>query len=236
MRILFDNYLADSTLSALYASLNYPVTNLQDNVLRRRYQCARDQDIITITFSDIMNVDCFFYAYTNATYLQLRLYRDYETLLYTLTINDPVEDCGAHFFTLVQNVEYAELEIHGGEGVYLGGIGIGEAETLPDPEYSWKDTSQDNSASSENVYGSTWTDYVEPLRIHSWIIRNVETDDANYYIGLYKLTGIGKPLFIDPFENNHDFMEPLYAKFTASIDKQKNGRRWQLNIDIKECR
>ena len=236
MKILFDNYIADSTLSALYASLNYPVTNLQDNVLRNRYQCTFNSDTITITFSDSMDVDCFFYAYTNATYLQLRLYRDYETLLFTLTINNPVDECGAHFFSLVQDVTYAELDIEGPENVYLGCIGIGDAEDFPDPEYSWKDTLQDNSASSENVYGSTWTDYVEPLRIHNWIIRNVETEDANYYIGLYKLTGIGKPLFIDPFENNHDFMEPLYAKFTVPINKQKNGRRWQLNIDIKECR
>jgi hypothetical protein len=236
MKILFDNYIADSTLTALHASLNYPVTNLQDSVLRKRYQCTQDSDTITITFSEPMNVDSFFYAYTNATYLQLRLYRDYETLLFTLTIDDPVEECGAHFFSLVEDVEYAELDIRGSEGVYLGAPGIGDAIDFPDPENTWKDTIQDNSSSSENVYGSTWTDYIEPLRIHNWICREITIEDALYYISLYKLTGIGKPLFIDPFENNHDFMEPLYAKFTNPIDKQKNGRRWQLNIDIKECR
>ena len=74
MKILFDNYLIDSTLSAEFASLNYPVSNLQDNVLHKRYQCIQDSDTITITFSESLDVSCFYYAYTNATYLQLRLY------------------------------------------------------------------------------------------------------------------------------------------------------------------
>lgn len=236
MKILFDNYVIDSTISALYASLNYPVANLQDTVLRKRFQCSRASDTITITFAERLDVSSFYYAYTNATYLQLRLYRDYETLLYTLTIIDPVELCGAHHFTLVEDVEYAELDIIGPENVYLGGVGLGDSVTFPDPENTWKDKLQDNSASSENVYGSTWTDYIEPLRVHNWICRDVELEDAQYYIELYRLTGIGKPVFIDPFENNHDFMTPLYAKFTNPMDKQKNGRRWEINIDIKECR
>ena len=53
---------------------------------------------------------------------------------------------------------------------------------------------------------------------------------------LYYSTGKGKCLWFDFTELDHDYKKPLYGKITNEIDPQKNGRRWDFNIEIMEAR
>lgn len=236
MRILFDNLIDNATITSLHASLNYPVENLQDNVLRRRYQCSEDEDTITIIFEQTNNlITDFFYSFTNAEYLQLRLYQTYGILVYTLTINNPQSDTQSYNFTGV-DAAYAELDIRGDEGVYLGGLALGEAIQFPDPKNKWNEPLADNSLFSESLGGQTNHEYIEPLREYPFDFENTPVEDKNYYIGLIKDLGIGKPVYIDPFERNHNFMMPIYAKFTRQPGPSKNGRVYDWNINIKEAR
>jgi hypothetical protein len=234
--ILFDNLIDDSEITSLHASLNYPVENLQNSVLRKRYQCSEDVDTLTFIFSDSNSlVKDFWYAFTNAAYLQLRLYDHYGLLLHTITINYPDNDMETYHFTGVY-AAYAELDIQGDEGVYLGGIGLGNAISFPDPEGKWNEPLTDNSIAVSSLGGQSKSEYIEPLRRYSFNFIDITREDLNYYIGLIKNLGKGKPVFMDLFENNHDFILPIYAKITAQPTPRKDGRNYEFDLPIEEAR
>ncbi len=235
MKIVFDNIVLDSTLSSLRASLNYPIENLQNSILKNRYQSVQSTDTITIDFSETLRVSSFFYSYTNATYLQLRLYVGSDSLVFTLTITDPESETDAKYFTAIE-ADYAELDIIGPDNVYLGGIALDDPVEFPDPDNAWQESYQDNSSVSENDDGNTNQDYIKPLRINNWIFRDVTRYDSNFYKELYILTGIGKIIWVDAFEDNHDYLKPLYCKMTAPFQPKKNGRRFNFELSIKEAR
>ena len=235
MKVIFDNIVLDSTLSSLNASLNYPVTNLQDSVLKRRYQSVVSSDTITVDFSETLFVSSFFYAYTNATSIIIRLYIGSDSLVFTLTITDPESEIGAHYFTGVY-ADYAEIDIIGPENIYLGGIALSDPVEFPDPDYAWPENYQDNSSVSENSDGNTNQDYMKPLKIYNWTFKNVTRSDTNFYKELYELTGIGKIIWLDATERNHDFLEPLYCKMIAPLQPKKNGRRYNFQLNVKEAR
>lgn len=234
MIVLFDNIVDDSVITSINASLNYPASNLQDSALRKRYQCSTDTDTIAIVFAETLEVSSFWYAFTSATAMELRLYNDSDGLLHTITISDPINIDAYHFNGV--DVDYAELDISGAGGVYLGGIGLGVGIEFPDPDNEWEEPFTDNSSAVQSRAGQSKQDYVEPLRVHGWMFRDVVLDDANYYVDLYKATGIGLPIWIDPFENDHSFMEPVYAVMTQPIKKVKDGRNYRFNLNIKEAR
>jgi hypothetical protein len=233
--LLFDNLVDSATLTSLNASLNYPVTNLQDPVLRKRYQSSTDSDTITITFDAVSSVQDFWYAWTNADSMELRLYDSGNVLLNTIVVSNP-QDIDAHHLTSAVSAAYAELDVYGYGGVYVGGIGIGLGVDFPDPNNKWTEDYQDNSSVSQSTAGQSLQDYVEPLQVDAWVFRDIPRDEMNVYKELYKELGIGKPIWIDPFENDHSFREPIYASITQPFRAKKNGRVYNFNLNIKEAR
>jgi len=79
-------------------------------------------------------------------------------------------------------------------------------------------------------------DYVEPLRLHSWTFPEVTRDDINDWAEYFKDLGIGKPIYIDPFEDDHTFLKPLYAALTEPFAAKKVGRRYTFDLTVKEAR
>jgi hypothetical protein len=236
MKILFDNIVLDSVLSSINASLNYSASNLQDQILYKRYQSSIDIDTITIAFSEDLDVSVFYYGLTNATSLVLRLYDSSDVLLHTETISSPNLVTDAVYFTSVFAAS-AEIDIVGSAtGVYLGGVALGVSEEFPDPDGEWPEDFEDNSFVTTSPEGQSLQNYVEPLRIHNFRFTDLTRDRMNDIMDLYRLTGIGLPIWFDPFEDNHDFMMPLYAAFTRPIRSTKNGRRYNFSIAIKEAR
>ena len=61
MKILFDNILEDSTLSATNESLNYPVANLGHPFLEKRFQSTTTTSTITADWTTDQCISCFFY-------------------------------------------------------------------------------------------------------------------------------------------------------------------------------
>ena len=235
MILLFNNIIDNATLTSLNASLNYPVENLQNISLRKRYQCSIDTDTITITFAEDSPVQDFWYAFTNADYLELRLYDQYAALLETITVNDP-QDIGAFHLAASVDAAYAELDITGYGGVYLGGIGLGVGIEFPDPDQAWEEPREDNSSVSHSRAGQSSQDYVRPLRVHDWEFLDITRNDINYYQDFYDDLGIGRPIWIDPFDRNHSFMQPIYAVMTQAFRALKDGRNYRFNLNIREAR
>ena len=237
MKILFDNLVIGSTLTSTNASNNYPPANLQDTSLIRRLQSSLDWDSVTIQLDETGSISDVFWGYTSAAQIVLRFY-DYEgVLLYTHTITNPDSWIGHEAFPVVSGVDYVELYFDGDLDVYLGGLGLGVAVTMPDPLASWRETPEDNSVVSESPHGQTNQDYIRPLRQLPFEFPAVMTREQTDTIEeLVNGVGKGFPLWVDPFEDNHDFMKPIYAKITEAVPVTKDGRTYGFALSLKEAR
>lgn len=236
MKILFSNVIKNAIYTSEHASGNYPASNLGDNSLHKKTQSSTTEDTIVITFEYPSDITDFWWGYTNADYIRLRFY-DYDSgLLFEIEINDPAPIIGHIFFDLVEDVDWIEVYYRGDLGVYLGGIGLGVAYVMPDPEAVWNENDIDNSIISESPYGQTNQDYVEPLRSYSFRFPNIPREDMNELQELIRSVGRGKPLWIDAFDLNHSFMEPLYGKIVNSLSVQRNPRTYYFMIELKEAR
>ena len=236
MRILFDNILLDATFSAGEASANYPVTNLAHQFLRKRYQhTASSYDTVTITLDSATDIDCFFAGYSNSTQLVVRFYDALDALLLTETL---VVDSGTNSFYKNQtySVKKIEIDVYGASGTYLGGVGAGVCEVFPNPMSPWEEPFIDNSRVTSSDYGQTLNDQIEPIRRYAWMFRDSTRDGVNDLRDLYKLYPMGSRIWIDPFEDNHDYMEPFYGVVENTPFTPKNGRRFDMEWYFKEAR
>jgi len=265
MKILFDNEVLTADITTVNSSSNYPVANLKSPYLRKRYQSTAITDTITLVFDAEKPVSSFFWGYTNLTKMSVTFknaagdildyiyfedgnvahyygypvehYYGWDTEYYgyydrlSNHVYDPV---GWHFPVMM--IKTVIIDIEGPSGFYLGGLGIGDSLTLPDPIDTWKEEYKDVSLVSEAEGGQVLQQYIEPMRSHEWTIRAVPRADMNTYKNIYKNHGVGYHVWVDPFEENHDFMEPLYAVLAGAWEPKKNGREYDFDVKIREAR
>ena len=237
MKILWQGLIENATLSSLNASLNYPVSNLQNFFLYEKTQSSIDVDTITALFEQESSISDFFWGYTNATRLVLRLYNYEDELLHTEIINNPAQDWGAVEFDTVDDVYYAEVDVVGDSiGTYIGGMDWGIGYIMPDPLSEWDETPVDNTDYSESPSGQSLQNYTRPLRREPRAFMDVTHEIKEEIMALYYETGKGKCLWFDFTELAHDYKKPLYGKIIEEINPKKNGRRWDFNINIMEAR
>jgi len=67
MKILWDNYLDDSTITATSENSLYPVSNLTDKFLERKFQAVGTSSVVTVTFPEDRTVSMIAYGYNNVT-------------------------------------------------------------------------------------------------------------------------------------------------------------------------
>lgn len=236
MRILFEDKVLAATLSAVNASSNYPVANLQNAFLKRRFQSTAAADTVTALFGADESIDCVYYGFTNATGIVIQLKNAGGAVLKTITITTP-EEIGAHHFAAVPAVRSIVVQITGaGAGVYLGGLAAGEEVVLPNPEAEWEEPKVDNSTVSSSPDGQYNQGYLRPLRSYSWNLPDTTREDANTLSDLYLALGAGRPVWADPFEENHDFIPPIYCVITEPLAPRKSGRRYSITLSIAEAR
>lgn len=236
MKILFDNKIIDSVITSLHEDANYPATNLYHEFLWTRYQAIGKTDTITIPFDVDISASCFFYSYNNLTQIIVRFYDLYDTLLYTETINT-VYDVDAVYFPLVEDVNYIQIDVSTDQAnAYLGGCAFGLEEDFGSVFSVWDDVPIDNSVVTDSDSGQTLQNYSAPLMGYNFSFYDIDNDDKLYFQALYKSKGIGGKIWADPFEENHDYMEPLYSTIRSVISPIKNGRRFNISLLIREAR
>jgi hypothetical protein len=121
--------------------------------------------------------------------------------------------------------------------VYLGGVGTGTIyETIYNVEDGYTDDYEDNSIVYVNQNGQGGSNYIDPLRVKNYILREYTNEQRIAMETLYKSVGVGKRLYFDPFEDNQDYEPAIYGFLTAPISFTKNGRRFSTPIAIQEAR
>jgi hypothetical protein len=238
MKILFENELLDYTsIVSLYASENYPVTNLLDQFLEKRYQYLTGAvDEITVVLPAEVDINSVFFSYTNATRIDFSLLDDGDVELASHSFTSITNRCHAYHWTSTYGIKKIVVDVYPSTGAYLGGIAAGEVYSAKNPISPWNEPLVDNSVESSSPRGQGLQNYVEPLREYTWTFRDLTREQLNALREKYKAVGIGGKVWIDPFEGDPDFMEPFYAKISNVIETQKNGRRYDVTMTFSESR
>jgi hypothetical protein len=263
LKILFENYALDATVTSTSASTNYPPSNLVHPFLRKRYQNITGDDLITFLFDADKTVNSIYFGFHNAdeetlltedgevltteddielfistATLIYSLYSFGNTLLYTGTLN-MVNQFEAVHFTAVPLVRMVTVETQWsglGNAGYLGGVGIGNSYTMPYFSTAWDNGMIDNSPVSSSLVGQVLQNYIEPQDIKKFTWNGVTSTIFAEIKALVKSTGKGKPIWVDYFEESHDIVQPIYAITTGIENASRNEMLYDFSMTFTEAR
>lgn len=235
MRILFDNKVKGATISAATPNSNYSAENLKSQFLRLKFKSLGVSDIITINFEYEEAVNSFYYGYSNASAMTVKLYSSASVLLKTVEV-DCTHENGSAFFEQLNNVRWITVEASCPvtEDLYIGGMACGVSYQLDDPLAALVQTLDNLSASSISGEGQVSNRFIEPLKKYQ--AQFFEVDKSRYYEVLEQFKAIGTGhVWVDFTENNHTYNVPMYAT-TKMIESAKKDRDVSFNIDFTEAR
>jgi hypothetical protein len=237
MKNIFQNEIKDSVLTALSANANYPASNLSHVFAKLKYKGLGYSDTITATFPDNITASGFFYTYTNAVSMTLRLYSNESVLLDTLAI-DCTYSSGSVYFDTYTNVRWIELDIASSvsEDVYLGGIALGEAFVFPYPLADFDKGLTDNSGKTTSTDGQTSYHYVKPLLEYPLSFEGVSRD-ALYHSVVEQFITVGSGhIWVDITEENHDAYQPLYCTTSLIESPDSDMHIVSFKLTLTEAR
>jgi len=233
MRFLFTNEILNGVLSATNENTNYPVENIQDRFLEKRFQDDGGSSVITIEYTSDISANCLFYAFHDLTVLSA-VYKDSTGATLATVAPSTIEDVGIEYFTKLTTIRTIEITITGN---YIGGLGTGVYYQMPNPLADFPLALQDNSYVFQSPSGQVLSNYEKPLKAQSFNFKDETNTIANELKSRYITLGAGTPFYADFFEGNRiDFFEPMYCYFTEAPGDQKNGRRRDLAVNLLEAR
>lgn len=212
MKILFDNKMKEATITALAPNANYPASNVGHVFAKVKYKGVGFSDTITCEFPDDISASSFWYTYSNASDMEVRLYSSASVLLDTITV-DCSYDSGSEFFTQVDGVRWIEIDLSCGvsEDVYLGSVAFGIAHDIPYPLSNFDKQLEDRSGKTVSSDGQTSYHYIKPLRAYELSFSKVKRNSVFHAIvDLFETVGSGH-IWADITEENHSVYQPLYC-------------------------
>ena len=237
MLILFDNVLKRSTVSSSNESLNYPSENLIDDFLRLRYQCGATSDTIEFALDDSYDISSIFTGYASGiTTANVKLY-DGVTLKKTIALGTAINDetQAIHFVTEI-GIDKITIEITGSIGMYIGGMAAGICYDMGNVLSPFEEKITDRSIVSSSPYGQVQQNYIPPLDSIFFIFRLKPRDERNTIVDEFKAIGNGATIWVDYFEDNHDFKKPQYVTVSSQVAPSKVLREYTVSINLTEAR
>lgn len=235
MRILFDNKIKDATITSLTPNSNYSAPNLKSQFLRLKYKSLGFDDVVTIQFPDNISADSFFYGFSNAKSMTVKLYSNTSALLETLTV-DCAHDSGSSFFARHDDVRRVTIEAASEvtEDLFIGGIGVGVSVLMPDPLATLAAKLENLSGSSVSGEGQVANRYIEPLRVYESSFNEVLKDVYYELLELFASIGTGH-LWVDFTERNHSIHKPLYCT-SKMVEGVQKSNTINFSINFTEAR
>lgn len=211
MKVLKTNEVKNATISALTPNPNFPASNLSHVFAKLKYKGEGYSDTITVMFPDNVKASGFFYTFSNASSITVRLYSNASDLLDTVTV-DCTYQSGAEYFDEYDNVRWIEIDIASpvAEDVYLGGIAFGEVINFPLPLISFGKSLKDNSSKTESSDGQTSYHYIKPLLSYVLPFSHVVREEYHELVEFFEEVG-GGHIWVDITEEDHSVYQPLYC-------------------------
>lgn len=236
MKVVKENLLSTATLSNVNTSVNYPVDNLAHFFLEKRYQVSGSlTDTITAEWDSAQSIDCLFVGFHTLTSYTARFYDYEDSLLETLVVSSP-EDIDFQEFTQIDDVWTMEIDVvFSAAPAYIGGICCNLIDDLGEFESNYPLDGDDTSDFVESSYGQTLQTPRADLKEFVFNFYNYTLQEKDAFMAVYDEIKKGKPVFFAIFNQGIDDISPLYGKFTRRPSVEKNGRRFDIEIRIKEA-
>jgi hypothetical protein len=231
MRILFNNLLYNSTISADTVNANYPLSNLKSDHLKKIYQATTTSAVITITLGAVSQVNSCYIGYHNASSAVLALYNSSDVLLRTVSLN---VNRGGGIFTTTQNVSYAKLTLAGSNTIYLGTIGIGYAYKMPDPNNDIVLKPIDNSDREYSTDGQLYINRADILHQIDATYSFEDIDTYNEILALWE--DLQHPAWVDPYEENTGSINPMFCDITMDDSPTQTWGWYVWSHNYREVR
>jgi len=238
MRILFENKVEHSTVSAANGSLNYPPENIWDPFLWKKFKSRFGTDILTIDLAEISDLNCFFMAFHNVAIGSVVF------LDGTLTPVGPSLDLAsaqdifvAYFDTISVRRITVTIEAATGQ-VFVGGIGSGVFQQMPvsmtrGSEFGISDATD----ITQSPAGQVSRNKAPGLRLRSFTWPDLSESDRAEIDPTIVALGIGKQVYMDLYEGERSFDPPMYAVVTEPRRMTfPSANRYSLNMTFQEAR
>ncbi len=219
MRLLYDNYLKDSSLTASSENSLYPVENIVHKFLEKKYRSLLYLASITVVFPEDREVDTIALAYTNVT-----------TATYTaLTASRATLQTGNLEFDNDTNITYIEpvtcrsivFDFQATGSVQVGGMSAGVSKEYTivqaNPQLPMNSRGNMEQTNGGQVLGRNYKS------LRSWVVAITDmTNELRLFTEqvIYS-SGLVNPVYVDLYENNHGEEPPMHA----IIDNIGNSRR-----------
>lgn len=237
MKILFNNEVKNATITSLTPNSNYSAPNLASQFLRLKYKSLGISDTITIQFPNEVSASGFFYGYSNAIGMVVKLYSSASVLLETLIV-DCTNSSGSAFFNQLDNVRWITIDATSlaTEDLYIGGIAFGVAVDFPKPTATFDISLGDNSGKSTSGEGQVSYRYIEPLKKYSLTFEKVmRIPTFHDIVGYFESVGSGH-IWIDITEENHSVYKPMYCTTELYEKPSSNMHIISFNATFTEAR
>jgi hypothetical protein len=236
MKVLFKNRLAGATFSSLNENTSFPLTSMLHQFLRYKYKATTFTDQIEITLPDNVSANSFWFGFSNAIEMTVRIYSNALALLETINV-DCSQDNGAEYFPTHDDVRVIQIDATASveNDLQIGGIAIGFAEDLPLPTASFARLLVSNSENDQTESGQVASHYIEPITQYDLSYAGVLREYYDELINQFVLVGNGH-VWCDITEENHALHKPLYCVTNLVESPTRNDGRCTFKITFLEAR
>jgi hypothetical protein len=239
MRVLYDN-LIESAIDLAMTNLDNDsyAEYLYDPYLELACICTASSSVITGSWADPVAVSAMAIGYHNADFARLILKDINDNELYNELISLE-EDDSIYYITRVQGVYSFEVQLSGGEPIYIGFLSFGEYVEFPRFSVAPSMPVNIRSLSSKSLGGQI--SGVMARNIRGYEINIPVLTSAELDLMLEYLTAVQtcKPHMIDLYHLAHDKQAPFYGHVAQSleVDKRVDGSfRFEVSLKYEEAR
>jgi hypothetical protein len=234
MRILFENALNDSTMSATASSINYPVESMIHRYKKKRWQCLISSSVITCIFNNTKSLNCIFYSYHTLNSISFKLLDSLDNVLYS-GLDSDIKDIGIIYFNKIDNVKKLVITVSSLDVLRIGTLWTGVYKQVDLFTNNYKPSLIDNSVISGSTDFQYSGLYTMPVSALEFNIDNVDDFEKDYFVNQYIIKSRFMPFFIDIYETNREKMKPMYVVFDDQPQVSLRGIMFNLLIKIKEA-
>lgn len=236
MKVLFENKLIGSMFAAPNENTSFPATSLVHQFLRYKYKATTFEDTITITMPRNAAGNSFWFGFSNAVAMTVRLYSDALVLLETITV-DCSRDNGAEYFPEHSNIRVIEIEAETSveRDLQIGGVALGVAVNMPLPTATFARNIVQNSENDSTEDGQVASKYVEPITVYDLPYAGVLRDDFHDIIEQFQRVGRGH-VWCDITDEAHEIYKPLYCTTNMIDSPARVDGRCSFKITFTEAR
>lgn len=235
MRILFDNCLLDSVMTATASSINYPIENVTHRFMKKRFQSLLSNSTITCIFNSIKEINCIFYGYHTLNSFNFTLYDSSNNVLYSGS-DSKLLDIGIIYFNKISGVKKIVITCTAPANLFIGVLWAGVYDQMSLPLNNIETNIDDNTVIKSSpdfqfsqLYNESGIEYIVTIPA-------LTNDQKNYLNSVYIKKGRGAPLFIDFFEDARELQEPKYVVFSDKINMVRKGVEYEATFKLKEAR